>query len=102
MAGRGGHCGLDEPAATALQDRGRLIRHARYFTLQFAESCLTRPLFRQILARIEQLSRGTRRDRADGSGRSRTITGWGVTKEGGQIANPGRYSAIRLESSVLV
>jgi hypothetical protein len=35
---------------------GRLIRHARYFTLQLAESYLTRPLFRQIVARIEQLT----------------------------------------------
>jgi len=36
--------------------RGRLIRHARYFTLQLAESYLTRPLFRQIVARIERLA----------------------------------------------
>jgi len=28
----------------------------RYFTLQFAESCLTGPLVRQILARIERLA----------------------------------------------
>ncbi len=35
---------------------GRLIRHARYFILQLAESYLTRPLFRQIVARIEQLT----------------------------------------------
>jgi len=35
---------------------GRLIRHARYFTLQLAESCLTGSLFRQILARIELLA----------------------------------------------
>jgi hypothetical protein len=46
---------------TSLQQRlfktgGRLIRHARYFTLQLAESYLTRPLFRQIVARIGQLS----------------------------------------------
>jgi Transposase DDE domain group 1 len=34
---------------------GRLIRHARYFTLRLAESHLTRPLFRQIVARIERL-----------------------------------------------
>jgi hypothetical protein len=43
---------------TSLQQRlfktgGRLIRHARYFTLQLAESYLTQPLFRQIVARIE-------------------------------------------------
>jgi hypothetical protein len=46
---------------TSLQQRlfktgGRLIRHARYFTLQLAESHLTRTLFRQILARIERLA----------------------------------------------
>jgi Transposase DDE domain group 1 len=46
---------------TSLQQRlfktgGRLIRHARYFTLQLAESYLTRPLFRQIVARIAQLA----------------------------------------------
>ena len=46
---------------TSLQQRlfktgGRLIRHARYFTLQLAESALTRRLFRQIVARIERLA----------------------------------------------
>jgi hypothetical protein len=35
---------------------GRLVRHARYFTLQLAESYLTGALFRQILARIERLA----------------------------------------------
>ena len=35
---------------------GRLIRHAQYFTLQFAEGHLTRSLFRQILGRIERLA----------------------------------------------
>ena len=35
---------------------GRLIRHARYFILQLAESALTPTLFRQILGRIEQLA----------------------------------------------
>jgi len=39
-----------------LKTRGRLIRHARYFTLQLAESYLTGPLFRQILRRIERLA----------------------------------------------
>lgn len=34
---------------------GRLVRHARYFILQLAESYLTGPLFRQILQRIERL-----------------------------------------------
>src|SRR5437667_289362 len=45
---------------TSLQQRlfktgGRLIRHARYFTLQLAESYLTGPLFRQIVARMATL-----------------------------------------------
>src|SRR2546428_4346959 len=35
---------------------GRLIRHARYFILQLAESPLTRTLFRQILRRIQRLA----------------------------------------------
>ena len=35
---------------------GRLIRHARYFTLQLAESHLTGILFRQIVTRIERLA----------------------------------------------
>jgi hypothetical protein len=46
---------------TSLQQRlfktgGRLIRHARYFILQLAESHLTRHLFGQILGRIERLT----------------------------------------------
>jgi hypothetical protein len=46
---------------TSLQQRlfktgGRLIRHARYFVLQLAESSLTPTLFRQILGRIERLA----------------------------------------------
>jgi len=46
---------------TSLQQRlfktgGPLIRHARYFILQLAESSLTQPLFRQIVARVEQLA----------------------------------------------
>jgi len=45
---------------TSLQQRlfktgGRLIRHARYFVLQLAESYLTRRLFGQILGHIERL-----------------------------------------------
>jgi len=45
---------------TSLQQRlfktgGRLIRYARYFVLQLAESYLTGSLFRQILGRIERL-----------------------------------------------
>jgi len=39
-----------------LKAGGRLTRHARYFTLQLAESYLTRTLFWQILARIERLA----------------------------------------------
>jgi hypothetical protein len=44
---------------TSLQQRlfktgGRLIRHARYLSLQLAESHLTGSLFRQILQRIER------------------------------------------------
>ena len=42
--------------ATTSLHRHHLIRHARYFTLQLAESYLTRPLFRQIVARIEGLA----------------------------------------------
>jgi hypothetical protein len=46
---------------TSLQQRlfktgARLVRHARYFTLQLAESYLTGSLFRQILQRIERLA----------------------------------------------
>jgi Transposase DDE domain group 1 len=52
---------LQSWSLTSLQQRlfktgGRLIRHARYFTLQLAENHLTHPLFRQIVARIEQLA----------------------------------------------
>ena len=35
---------------------GHLIRHARYFILQLAESHLTQSLFGQILGRIERLA----------------------------------------------
>jgi hypothetical protein len=46
---------------TSLEQRlfktgGRLIRHARYFVLQLAESHLTSRLFGQILGRIERLA----------------------------------------------
>jgi hypothetical protein len=46
---------------TSLQQRlfkagGRLIRHARHFTLQLAESYLKGPLFREIPTRIERLA----------------------------------------------
>lgn len=47
--------------AASLQQRlfktgGRLIRHARYFILQLAESHLTPRLFRQILGCIKRLA----------------------------------------------
>ena len=53
---------IQDWSLTSLQQRllktgGRLIRHARYFTLQLAESYLTGALFRQILSRIERLGR---------------------------------------------
>ena len=46
---------------TSVQQRlfktgARLIRHARYFILQLAESYLTPRLFGQILGRIERLA----------------------------------------------
>jgi len=46
---------------TSLQQRlfktgGRLIRHARYFILQLAESHLTPALFRRIFGPIERLA----------------------------------------------
>ncbi len=46
---------------TSLQQRlfktgGRLIRHARYFILQLAESQLTQRLCAQIIRRIERLA----------------------------------------------
>ena len=52
---------IQDWSLTSLQQRllktgGRLIRHARYFTLQLAESYLTGSLFRQILRRIERLA----------------------------------------------
>jgi Transposase DDE domain group 1 len=51
---------IQDWSLTSLQQRlfktgGRLIRHARYFTLQLAEGYLTGSLFRQILAHIEGL-----------------------------------------------
>ncbi len=56
-----GSAHLQSWSLTSLQQRlfktgGRLIRHARYFVLQLAESHLTGSLFRQILSRIEQLT----------------------------------------------
>ena len=40
----------------SLQIGRRLIRHARYLTLQLTESYLTEALFRQILRHIERLA----------------------------------------------
>ena len=56
---------------TSLQQRlfktgGRLIRHARYFVLQLAESHLTGSLFQQILGRIGRLACIPREDGASG------------------------------------
>jgi hypothetical protein len=53
--------GIQSWSLTSLQRRlfktgGRLIRHARYFVLQPAESHLTGSLFRQILGHIERLT----------------------------------------------
>jgi len=53
-AGRHPELVTDEPTAADLQDRGRLIRHARYFILQPAGSHLTRRLFGRILRRAER------------------------------------------------
>jgi hypothetical protein len=52
---------IQDGSLTNLQQRllktgGRLVRHARYFTLQLAKTYLTGALFHQILARIERLA----------------------------------------------
>jgi len=49
-------CHSQLATAESLKTGGRLIRHARYFILQLAESHLTPTLFRQILGRIERLA----------------------------------------------
>ena len=59
--GTGPSIELQSWSLTSLQQRvfktgGRLIRHARYFILQLAESHLTGSLFGQILGRIECLA----------------------------------------------
>ena len=75
-------------ALTSLQQRpfktgGRLIRHARYFVLQLAESRLTGRLFRQILGRIARLTWHPRRRRCRRwTPRERVIAGSGVSEEG--------------------
>ena len=48
--------GLTIPPSVLARADERLIRHARYFVLQLAESRLTRTLFGQILRRIERLA----------------------------------------------
>jgi hypothetical protein len=45
----------DEPPAAVGEDRGRLIKHARYYWLLLAEGHLTRRLFGAMLRRIEAL-----------------------------------------------
>jgi hypothetical protein len=47
---------LADLVGVARSTGGRLIRHARYFTLQLAESYLTSSLFRQIIGRIGRLA----------------------------------------------
>ena len=49
-------CPLTSLQQRLLETDGRLIRHARYFVLQLADSYLTSPLFGQILRRIERLT----------------------------------------------
>ena len=46
---------LTSPQQRLSKTGGRLVRHARYFVLQLAESYLTSTLFRQILERISRL-----------------------------------------------
>jgi len=53
-SGRRGLCAPRGLRGTGTAWRG--VRHARYFTLQLAESYLTGNLFRQILQRIERLT----------------------------------------------
>jgi len=81
---------IESWSLTSLQQRpfktrGRLIRHARYFILQLAESSLTRTLFRQILGRINRLT-GIRPDGEDihrARARSLGISG-GVSERDGR------------------
>ena len=47
---------LTNPQQRMLKTGGRLIRHARYYILQFPESQLTQSIFGQMLGRIERLS----------------------------------------------
>ena len=45
----------DQPAASPGEDRGRLVKHARYYWLLLAESHLTRRLFAGMLRKIATL-----------------------------------------------
>lgn len=79
---------------TSLQQRlfktgGRLIRRARYFILQLAESLLTPTLFRQILGRIERLA-GRRREchRGAGAARTRCVTYANGRQGGEDVTSP--------------
>jgi hypothetical protein len=49
----------DQFAAAAGEDRGRLIKHARYYWLMLAESHLTRRLFGSMVRRIGTLAVAT-------------------------------------------
>src|SRR5712664_1156992 len=78
---------IDGPPRTGIRGRhlarGRLIRHARYFILQLAESHLTPTLFRQILGRIERLAwRPTVIEKAGHGGRGKR------SALGGSISGP--------------
>jgi len=49
------HCSLTSLQQRLFKTGGRLIRHARHYILQLAESHLTRSLVGQSLGRIERL-----------------------------------------------
>src|SRR5205807_9511382 len=80
---------------TSLQQRlfktgGRLIRPARYFILQLAESYLTGGFLRQILQRIERLA-WPRRDHEPHGGNAMTSewrSGRGVSERDGRSEQP--------------
>jgi hypothetical protein len=46
---------VDQFAATVGEDRGRLVKHARYYWLLLAESHLTKRLFAGMVRRMEAL-----------------------------------------------
>jgi len=75
---------IQSRSLTSLQQRlfktgGRLIRHARYFVLQLAESYLTGSLFLRMLHRIERLDPG---------GSVSGVGGQGSRRRGQQGRNP--------------